>query len=305
MTESFGEKPKTLESKEDLNIVSASESIQSERIREGHTVNEDQVLEYHKEKLFGVFDGIGGHAAGDAASRIAKTTIANYIEYHQAHTTSVEAISQILRDAFRETEKAISAEVLKDSTKEGMGTTASVLKVFTDETTKKSTAIIANVGDSRVYKLSKDGQFKQISVDDDIWYFDYEGSLEHLTEEERNKIREKIANAKTTEGMTAEENLAFKHRNSIRGALGGNGGPAFTNIFTSSVEKGDRFIITTDGIHDNLTTDEIKAIVSAQNKVEDIAKNLTQKSLEYSRQPKKDAPRAKKDDMSAVILEIK
>lgn len=67
------------------------------------------------------------------------------------------------------------------------------------------------------------------------------------------------------------------------------------------IEAGDRILLATDGIHDNLTEGELIGILS-RTKIDEVASALVVRASEIAQSA---APRAKKDDMTAVVLEIK
>lgn len=80
------------------------------------------------------------------------------------------------------------------------------------------------------------------------------------------------------------------------------GAPALTPHSRSvDIEPGDRVLLATDGIHDNLTESELIGILS-RTKFEDVASALVVRANEIA---KSSAPRAKKDDMTAVVLEVR
>jgi protein phosphatase len=109
--------------------------------------NEDIVACDPERGLWLVADGMGGHAAGEVASEIAKTTI-------------LERFSQSgsLFDAIQTAHRAIVNSAQQNSERSGMGST--VIALLVDE----HTAEIAWVGDSRAY-LWRKGQLSQVSKD--------------------------------------------------------------------------------------------------------------------------------------------
>lgn len=111
--------------------------------------NEDSVFpgasgESNDEVLVIVADGMGGHVAGEVASRIA---------INAAASTDV-AVSDRVAAANR----AIREEVAREPGLEGMGTTMTLLEI------EDGVATIGHVGDSRAY-LFRDGELSQITED--------------------------------------------------------------------------------------------------------------------------------------------
>lgn len=99
-----------------------------------------------------VADGMGAHAAGELASRMATDTVP------QAFLKSRLSAPAALRQAVREANRKIHDKGSSSSEFHGMGTTCSCL-AFSDEA-----AMVAHVGDSRVYRL-RGGKLEQLSFD--------------------------------------------------------------------------------------------------------------------------------------------
>lgn len=97
-------------------------------------------------------------------------------------------------------------------------------------------------------------------------------------------------------------------RNLVYNALGffkesDNRHPFAPQIVAVELELGDRIILSTDGVHDNLTDEQIKTtIVNAPS--ECAANKLASRAHETSREPRKINARAKPDDITAVVVEI-
>lgn len=120
--------------------------------------NEDAVLVDRKSLLFGVFDGLGGHNAGEVASRAAKEFIekwADEIEPDMSAEEAADALGQILEDA----NDYIFAMSKKPEYMD-MGSTAAVVKLL--ESRGKIMAVVGHVGDSRVYRLSPEGKLQEL-----------------------------------------------------------------------------------------------------------------------------------------------
>jgi protein phosphatase len=72
-------------------------------------------------------------------------------------------------------------------------------------------------------------------------------------------------------------------------------------IYAIDIQKGDKLVLTSDGIHDNLRDDEIAEIVGLSPDNKTAVETLTRASLARSQE---EHPRAKADDMSAIVVEI-
>lgn len=111
--------------------------------------NEDSVYpsssgESGDEVLVIVADGMGGHVAGEVASRIA---------VNAAASTDLDAADRVAAG-----NRAIREEVARDPGLEGMGTTMTLLKIEDD------VATFGHIGDSRAYLL-RDGELSQLTAD--------------------------------------------------------------------------------------------------------------------------------------------
>jgi protein phosphatase len=154
--------------------------------------------------------------------------------------------------------------------------------------------VYAHVGDSRIYLLRNNKPLERLTSDD--------GLLARLVE---NNIVDQIAALRIDQAVHADqlsdtEFNYFRLRGGITQALGG---PVAPTIHTGEViiAPGDRILLCTDGIHDNLTDGEIGAIVKNGPRTT-AARLLIEQSLERSHQDRSTTIRAKPDDMSAIVV---
>lgn len=266
--------------------------------------NEDKTLVDLKHRIFAVFDGIGGHKDGDEASKLVRDYVQKHISEIQ-DGMDTETVKEILLRIILESDDVVKNEALGN----GMGTTASILKIHKDSK-GKNLAIIANVGDSRVYKIEKDGKVVQITQDDDIL------SYLNLDPEKKAEISRKLANVINPEELSDEllnpeitdpeyqysEKRLFKTRNKVTNDIGHI--VSDPKILSIEINEGDLFFITSDGIHDNLTIKEIENILKQSKNLEEASEEMLKKSQERSRESKEQSIRAKQDDMSVVMVEI-
>jgi len=202
--------------------------------------NEDAFLVESAARLFLVADGMGGHAAGEIASRIAVDSISEFIlhtkeddgtwphAYDEHYTRTTNRLMAALRMANQRVLEAMK----KDARLRGMGTT--VVACMADDE-KMS---VAHVGDSRAY-LIREGQLSRIT-NDHSWVFE-----------------------QVQAGMLTEAE-AEKHplRNVITRALGGalQVTPDASEI---SAQKGDVFLLCSDGLTGMVPENEILRVVTA------------------------------------------
>ena len=202
--------------------------------------NEDTFLVEDGVKLFLVADGMGGHAAGEIASRIAVDSISEFIlhtkeddgTWPHAYDESLKRSTNRLMAAVRMANTRVLEAMRKDARLRGMGTT--VVACLADDGNVMS---VAHVGDSRAY-LIRDNSLNRIT-NDHSWVFE-----------------------QVQAGMLTEAE-AEKHplRNVITRALGG---ALQVNPDASEVETkpGDVFLLCSDGLTGMVPEDEILRVVT-------------------------------------------
>ncbi len=115
--------------------------------------------------IFAVCDGMGGHAAGSTASKIAGDQILNF-----SKENFEKEPKEILENAITNANSAIFNEAVKDKKLKGMGTTVAAVTI------DQNLGYVAHVGDSRIYwirngkmkRLTKDHSYVQYLVDNDV-----------------------------------------------------------------------------------------------------------------------------------------
>ena len=159
-----------------------------------------------------VCDGMGGGPAGKQASELAVNTIAEYVN----SVSDVRGLDKLLQQAIEQAHQTIVAAGQKYPELKGMGTTV-VAVLF-----HKEKAIIAHVGDSRVYQF-RFGRRLFRTIDHSM-----------------------VAELVSINKLTEEQARLSGQTNLITRALGG--GNHLVEIDMRPYEKGDRFLLCTDGI---------------------------------------------------------
>lgn len=136
--------------------------------------NEDSFLADQEHGLFVVADGMGGHAAGEVASKLAVETVERNLR--QA-SQSEEDTSASIQRAISEANQAIVEQTQARPDLQGMGTTLVMALV------ENATAWIGHVGDSRAYRIR--GDSIQLLTRDHSWVSE-QMRLGHLSAEEAN-----------------------------------------------------------------------------------------------------------------------
>jgi serine/threonine protein phosphatase PrpC len=276
--------------------------------------NEDTTMLDRRRGLAAVFDGVGGANAGEVASQLGARTIRRawkrIMQHHLLDTTSVLPllsddidVQALLQQAIQEAHEVISNEgdrrlklaaiqAGKDTYPE---TTAVVTALSQHPTRKYYRMTYAHVGDSRIYLLRSGGRLQRLTLDDG--YFMLKIQDQTLTMEDALRIDQAIHPAHLSE----IERDIFSKRNGITQCLGHfTPSNSSLTIHTAQVDifPGDRILLCSDGIHDNLTDDEIETLI--RNKAcTTVAHHLVQHALRRSREL---CLRAKHDDMSAVVI---
>jgi serine/threonine protein phosphatase PrpC len=133
------------------------------------TLNEDCYLIDMENGLILVLDGMGGHLAGEVASRLAMDTISSFygkyagdrikdVPVSDDYDRTFSYQSNLLRRAIIEANQVVLEKSLENQQLSGMGSTVAGTAI------RDFTASAINVGDSRIY-LIRDGRMEQISVD--------------------------------------------------------------------------------------------------------------------------------------------
>ncbi|SDP53299.1 protein phosphatase [Pedococcus dokdonensis] len=200
--------------------------------------NEDSVLA--DRTVFVVADGMGGHAAGEVASRIVTATLG---ELADAPVRRREDLVAALALANRR----ILESVAQHPEQTGMGTTAAGLAVV--RAGGSDHWAVFNVGDSRVYRFV-DGQLRLVTVD-------------------HSEVRELIDAGLITE----EESARHPLRNVVTRSMGSESLPT-PDIWVFPPHAGERFVICSDGLSNELSSDRIRQIVAEHDDPQDCAEAL-------------------------------
>ena len=199
--------------------------------------NEDSFLA--EETLFVVADGMGGHNAGEVASALAVTTL-------KAGARLGIDDAEVFRELVQQANSAIYTASLDDSTQSGMGTTVTALSIVEGEEPR---VLVANVGDSRVY-LWRSGALSRLSVD-------------------HSYVQELV-----NEGIiTPEAARVHPRRNIVTRALGIDRS-VNVDVFTHFVRTGDRIVLCSDGLVDEVTDIEIGKVLGQHTDPQETAEAL-------------------------------
>lgn len=249
-------------------------------------------------RIAGVFDGMGGHGAGDKASGIARDVVWNALKTLTG-LEQEETIIKLLGQAMKGAADWISLQL--PGSEAGTTATVAVMVPQADGTTR---VIIANAGDSRAYIRESDERLESLTVDN-LKPEDVQDQLVMNREEARNRRESSnqpfLSSVEREEYLDKVENgfVLFKLNNIVKNVLI-EGHPYKPVITVETMQPGSALILTTDGVHDNLTDKEIQEIVAKFGESEALAQELVRRSRE--RADDRRHIRAKDDDMTAVVI---
>jgi PPM family protein phosphatase len=214
--------------------------------------NEDAFALDVGEGLFIVADGMGGHAAGEVASKITVETIGEFIaatrQKEEAtwpfkYNHELDFNSNRLAVAIEKANERVMAAVAAQPWLKGMGTTV-VAGLLNEKILS-----LAHVGDSRAY-LFRDGQLSRLT-DDHSW------------------VHEQV----TAGILTEEEAKTHPLKNVVTRALGG--GPSVSPDLQELVfSPGDRFLFCSDGLTTMLSDEEIHDAAEKIKPTQELCKKL-------------------------------
>ena len=268
--------------------------------------NEDSIIVEEPTGLVAVFDGVGGSAAGEIASQTATRATSLAWEqilskrqkgrkpYSFLEEGDTPELCDILEHLIREADERVRTDGARQAGTDDLATTVAMAAFCRHRETRSYTMVYAHVGDSRVYLLRDQEPLKRLTSDD--------GLLAKLVE---NQIIDdtdafRIDQAMRVDQLSDTEFSYFRLRGGITQALGG---PLPPTIHTNQMRvfPGDRILLCTDGIHDNLVDEEIEQIMRSSPRTA-TARILVERSLQRSHQERSETIRAKPDDMSAITL---
>ena len=208
------------------------------------TSNEDAFCSRPDLGLFIVADGMGGHVAGEVASKIAVDAIEAFIGETASEDSGLTWPHPVdpalgidgsrLKSAFHLANRRLADEVAAAVDLRGMATTASTVLLKGD-----ATAMLAHVGDSRIY-LFRDNELERMT-DDHSW----------VEEQMRAGL------------LSPLEARQHPWRNVVTRALSGGEDPE-VDVKAVELHPGDRLLLCSDGLSSVVTDERIEQIMRAQ-----------------------------------------
>lgn len=214
--------------------------------------NEDYFYIPTEERFGIVADGMGGHASGEVASKMAVETVVEYFENtakHQEVTWPYKMghgrmNQNRLRTSIMLANQKIYEAAQDDAACRGMGTT--IVSILFDE----DYALLAHVGDSRIYRIRESG-------------------IVQLTED--HSMLNDYAKMK---GISLEEAEATLHQGNVVSRALGMKPVVKVDILRINPGLGDIFLLCTDGLTDLCPDEQIYQLVMSERKLDNVCDHL-------------------------------
>ena len=235
--------------------------------------NEDSFAILNEQELFIVADGMGGHRAGDVASRLATDAIVDFFKatasddvtwpFHFDARLSEE--ENRLLTGIRLANRQIVEQSVRARECHGMGTTV-VGALFS---AKKRKMFIGHVGDSRAYRV-RGGEIIQMTRDHSL-VNDYLLAMPELTEEQHSELPKNVI----TRALGMQDQVTV-------------------DLQADDVEAGDLYLLCSDGLSGMIEDEEILDVVKDQRDLDTACRRLIALANEHGGE----------DNITAVIVKI-
>ncbi len=212
-------------------------------------------------KILMVADGIGGHAHGEVASAVAVDAMLDAVTSMQARATQEPQAA--FEDGVRRAQEQILAVALRKGLQLRPGTTLTMAYV------DWPTMYVVHAGDSRCY-LFRHGEMRQLTED-------------HT-----------MAAGLVAAGLSPEHANVTRSKNILVNAVGGGTEDLQVDFSQHQLQRGDRVLLCTDGVHDTLRDGQIQAIVDGAADFRQATSDLVSASLTAGGT----------DNVTAVILQV-
>lgn len=202
------------------------------------TNNEDSILIDRERGIFILADGMGGHNAGEVASKIAVDTVHDFLKERIGTNDSDEEILHVLATAVIKAHEAIKRKAVSDINLRGMGTTLVVLVV------KNEKAYLCHAGDSRAYL--------------------FRSTLQRLTKDHT------VGDSWVEKGYMPREQVPPQQWHSLTQAVGVGDYPVPDKRMVE-LKHSDVLLLCSDGLTNMLTDEDIEAILkNDKNSITDL-----------------------------------
>jgi PPM family protein phosphatase len=203
-----------------------------------------------------VADGMGGHAAGEVASRMAITTLADLVLATPDWILRLDdpaAMQEVVRRAkerCRQINQTLTAEAQADPLLYGFGTTLTIAASL------GSNLFLTHLGDSRAYLYRR-------------------GRLHRLTRD--HTFAQDLADRGI---ITPEEVSSHRFRHVLTQVLGHEGDPIQPDVQQIAIQDGDCMLLCTDGLTDTVADESIEAILGTEASAAACCQQLVDQALQ-------------------------
>jgi len=240
-----------------VNVASVSDRGLSDK----RPLNEDSFLADAERGIFVVADGVGGADAGEVASQTAVDVLN---EAFRQKITDGEDVEDLMELAIQRANSSIHQMALDNTRFSMMATTVVALHL------EGNRATIGHVGDSRLYRLTPDGQL-------------------HRETEDHSIVEEEVRAGR----MTPEQAANHPSKNVISRALGAE--PSVeADMKVIEVEDGSAFLLCTDGITRHLPDNELRELLTSGHNPDEICEEMKRRCYQ----------RGAEDNLTAVIVQV-
>ena len=212
-----------------MNLYSVTDVGRKRKINQDYVYVSDKPVG-NLPNLFVVADGMGGHKAGDFASKFTVEVVKREIAGSRSRKPE-----KVMHDAIQVANRELIRVASRDVKLEGMGTTLVVATVIGD------TLYFANIGDSRLYLI--DDNIKQLSKD-------------HSLVEEMVRLG----------GIKAEDARNHPDKNIITRAMGVKD-EAEADFYEFRIKRGDKILMCTDGLSNMVEDEDMFGLVKGSRDV--------------------------------------
>jgi PPM family protein phosphatase len=235
--------------------------------------NEDSFVVLKEYDLFVVADGMGGHRAGDVASRIATETISEFfrttanedVTWPFHFDTNLSEEENRLLTGIRVANRQIFERSTRSREYHGMGTTV-VGAMFSQ---KKGRMYIGHVGDSRCYRVRN--REIQLLTRDHSLINDYLLAMPDLTDEQRSELPKNVI----TRALGMQDQVVV-------------------DLQRDDPQPSDVYVLCSDGLSGMVSDEDIREIIASTNDIRDACRQLIQRANE----------RGGEDNITAVLIKI-
>jgi PPM family protein phosphatase len=235
--------------------------------------NEDTFAVLPEHELFIVADGMGGHRAGDVASRLASESISDFFQRTAGEEVTwpfhfdsgLSESENRLLTAIRLANRQIYEHSLKSHDLRGMGTTV-VGALFNPDTRKM---YVGHVGDSRAYMI-RDGKISQLTRDHSL-VNDYLKVMPDMPEDQRSELPKNVI----TRALGMQDSVEV-------------------DLLAHDTRLGDTFVLCSDGLSGMISDNEILQVAGQNGDLVSAARRLTALANEHSGE----------DNITAVLVRI-